>query len=223
MKQAKRETPVKQAAKLWMGAIFAAFLAAGAIYVALLQVEKNLLETGEKKQVYLAAKEIPTGQLVTKENCEEYFVSTLVDASLVPEAAILSAEEMAGLVATSQIDQGVLLTKGMFRPYTEVTAAMQEPVVAGFRAEDLSQVVSGVLRAGDRIHVYAEDEEYGTALIWENVYVQQVFDASGKVIGNEDQETAAQRINVFLDKEEVETFYTRLDQGSLRVVKIWNP
>ncbi|MBO4515176.1 MAG: SAF domain-containing protein, partial [Lachnospiraceae bacterium] len=185
MKQAKRETPVKQAAKLWMGAIFAAFLAAGAIYVALLQVEKNLLETGEKKQVYLAAKEIPTGQLVTKENCEEYFVSTLVDASLVPEAAILSVEEMAGLVATSQIDQGVLLTRGMFCPYTEVTAAMQEPVVAGFRAEDLSQVVSGVLRAGDRIHVYAEDEEYGTALIWENVYVHQVFDGSGNVIGNE--------------------------------------
>ena len=98
---------------------------------------------------------------------------------------------------------------------------MKEPVVAGFRADDLCQVVGGVLRAGDLIHVYSSEEEQGTFLIWENVYVQQVFDSKGTAIPNEDQATAAQRINVFLDKEDVEDFYSRLDQGTLRVVKVW--
>ena len=102
-----------------------------------------------------------------------------------------------------------------------ITAGMREPVIAGFRADDLSQVAGGVLRAGDRIHVFASEEGEGTFLIWENVYVQQVFDAGGNVIESGDETTAAQRINVFLDKEDVEAFYTRLEQGSLKVVKIW--
>ena len=157
---------------------------------------------------------------MTEANAKEYFAAVLADASLVPETALESGEEAKGLVAVAKIEKGVLLTKGMFQPLEEITKGMQEPVVAGFKAEDLSQVVGGVLRAGDRIHIYASEEET-TNLIWENVYVQQVFDASGRAIGNEDKETAAQRINVFLDKDEVEAFYSRLDQGSLKVVKIW--
>ena len=221
MEQKKRQTPGGKAAKLWLGAMAAAFLAAAAIYVALLQAEKIALSEYEKAEAWLAAKDIPAGQLLTKENAEAFLTLSVVDAALVPGTALLSIDEASGLVATGLIEKGVILTKGMLQPVDEITKDMQEPVVAGFRAEDVSQVVGGVLRAGDRIHVYASDEEEGTTLIWENVYVQQVFDQSGNAIGNEDQETCAQRINVFLDKDEVEAFYTRLDQGSLRVVKIW--
>ena len=220
MERGKRETVAGRAIKLWTGAIFAAFLAAAAVYMALLQAEKNVLSEYERAQAWVAIKEIPAGELLTEANAKEYFTSVLVDAQLVPETALESEEEANGFVAVATIEKGVLLTKGMFQPIEEITKGMQEPVVAGFKAEDLSQVVGGVLRAGDRIHVYASEEE-GTTLIWENVYVQQVFDANGHAIGNEDQETAAQRINVFLDKDEVEAFYSRLDQGSLRVVKIW--
>ena len=209
MERGKRETVAGRAIKLWTGAIFAAFLAAAAVYAALLQAEKNVLSEYEKAQAWVAIKDIPAGELLTEANAKEYFAAVLADASLVPETALESREEAKGLVAVAKIEKGVLLTKGM-----------QEPVVAGFKAEDLSQVVGGVLRAGDRIHIYASEEET-TNLIWENVYVQQVFDTSGRAIGNEDHETAAQRINVFLDKDEVEAFYSRLDQGSLKVVKIW--
>jgi len=220
MERGKRETVAGRAIKLWTGAIFAAFLAAAAVYAALLQAEKNVLSEYEKAQAWVAIKDIPAGELLTEANAKEYFAAVLADASLVPETALESGEEAKGLVAVAKIEKGVLLTKGMFQPLEEITKGMQEPVVAGFKAEDLSQVVGGVLRAGDRIHIYASEEET-TNLIWENVYVQQVFDASGRAIGNEDHETAAQRINVFLDKDEVEAFYSRLDQGSLKVVKIW--
>jgi hypothetical protein len=221
MEQNRRETRVTRAIKLWTGATFAAFLAAGASFAVLLWVEKNQLSDYEKTTVYAATGEIPAGQLITKENLEEYFQKKEIDASMVPACAITEADAVKDGVAKIQIGQGVFLTEGMFQPVERIAAGMKEPVVAGFRAEDLCQVVGGVLRSGDRIHVYASEEGMGTFLIWENVFVQQVFDAGGKVIESGDVDTAAQRINVFLDKEDVEAFYTRLDQASLRVVKIW--
>ena len=221
MDHKKRQSNAMRAAKIWTGAILAAFLAAAAVYVALLEAEKNMLQSYEKTEVFVATKEIPAGEVVTQENSGVYFSAEAVDAAVVPETAILTLEDVNGLIARMPIEKGVVLTAGMFQPLDEVTAGMKEPVVAGFRADDLCQVVGGVLRAGDLIHVYSSEEEEGTFLIWENVYVQQVFDSKGTAISNDDQATAAQRINVFLDKEDVEDFYSRLDQGTLRVVKVW--
>ena len=107
----------------------------------------------------------------------------------------------------------------MFETKNEITAQMEEPVVAGLRADDLYQVVGGVLRAGDRIHIYRVNEEGEAELAWENVYVQGVFDQSGTAISNDDRDTAAQRINVYLDKKVIEEFYSQLNAGALRIVK----
>lgn len=221
MKEGKKEKLGFRLVKFWAGASIAAFMAATAIYLVLIQTEKNLLEGYEKGEVYLALKDIPSGQLITEENMTDFFLSAEMDAKLIPENCIKDPDEVSNLIASGKIDKGVILTRGMFQSVEEVTKGMAEPVVAGFRAEDLYQVVGGILRAGDRIHIYGSEEGVGTFLIWENVYVQQVFDSGGTIIENGDETTSAQRVNIFLDKKDVETFYARLEQGSLRVVKIW--
>lgn len=208
-------------AKIWGGAVFAAFAASVAVYAALLQTEKNVLTDYEKKEVYLAAAEIPAGQVIYPEDAEKYYCRALMDAALVPETAIKDPARLAGMIAAADIEKGVVLTGGMFRETSEILRDMEHPVVAGFRAEDLFQVVGGVLRAGDKIHIYSSEENGETSLIWENVYVQQVFDSGGSMIENNDRTAAAQRINIFLDKDDVEQFYSRLEQGSLRVVRDW--
>ena len=96
MEQKKRQTPGGKAAKLWLGAMAAAFLAAAAIYVALLQAEKNALSEYEKAEAWLAAKDIPAGQLLTKENAEAFLTLSVVDAALVPGTALLSIDEASG-------------------------------------------------------------------------------------------------------------------------------
>ena len=73
----------------------------------------------------------------------------------------------------------------------------------------------------DQMHIdensITEDKRIGR--VWENLWVQSVFDQSGKEIRNPDQTGAAQRINVYLNKAEVSAFYTELASGTLRVVK----
>ena len=68
-------------------------------------------------------------------------------------------------------------------------------------------------------NVEQEEEEQNGKLLWENVFVQQVFDRNGAAIGGDDGTTPAQRVNIYMEKERVADFYAALAQGSLRVVK----
>ena len=63
-----------------------------------------------------------------------------------------------------------------------------------------------------------KDQE--AVLAWESVYIQQAFDISGKDIDAGDRTTAAQRLNIYLDKSDIGDFYTGLAGGSLRAVKV---
>ncbi len=205
----------------WIISIVAAFIAALAVYGVMLSLEKNMLTQYEKGCIYVAARQIPEGQYITKENCGDYFVKMELDKSCIPKTAIRSPEQVQGLIAITGIEEGVLLTEGMFEELNEITSKLVNPVIAGFKAEDLYQVAGGVLRSGDRIHIYSVKEEgKEPSTVWKNVFVQQVFDTSGNRISNEDSDTAAQRINIYLAEEDVERFYEQLSAGSLRAVKV---
>ena len=162
--------------RIWNGSILAAFVAAMAVFVFLLQTEKRVLTEYEKEQVCVVTAAIPRGEKISAENAEQYI--TVMER-----------------IAAYGVEQGMVLTTGMLRELSEITEQMREPVIAGFRAEDLYQVVGGVLRAGDRIHIYCveqEEEEQNGKLLW---------------------------VNIYMEKERVADFYAALAQGSLRVVK----
>ncbi len=206
--------------RVWTGSILAALIAAITIFMVLLQLEKKSLSEYEKGMVYVAATEIPKGVFITENNRDEYFQMVELDVKLIPKTALQSCEQVVGLVSGSTIEEGVFLTEGMFERENIITKEMDEPVIAGFKAEDLYQVAGGVLRAGDRIHIYTVSESGIAGLIWEDVFVQQVFDSGGNVIASGNTTSAAQRINVYFDARDIERFYTELARGTLRVVKV---
>lgn len=233
MKEKVQKPKVKKEKNILPGVIFAGLLASVVVYAVLLNAEKNALTDFEKGKMYVAAKSIPEGQAITAANSQEYFVLEELDKNVIPDTAIQSPDQLIGLIASYPIDPGTLVTEGMFEHVNDVTKDMQAPVVAGFKADDLYQVVGGILRAGDRIHIYKVDTDETVnagegetepdekaSLVWENVFVAEVFDQSGQRISNEDTNTAAQRINVYMDKGDVADFYEGLSSGTLRVVKV---
>ncbi len=206
--------------RIWIGSILAALVAAVAVFAVMMQMERELLSQYERGEIFVASREIPEGMLITAENYWDYFAVMELDKKCIPGTALSAPEQVQEMVVVADIDKGALLTAGMFETINDITKEMQEPVIAGFRAEDLYQVVGGVLRRGDRIHIYQLTEEGTAVLNWENVFVQQVFDNGGVSIGGEDKETAALRINVYLEQADVEQFYTQLAMGTIRVVKV---
>lgn len=205
------------------GAIAIAFLAAIIVYCVMLNVEKNAMSAYEKGKVLIAARDIARGVKITEQNVEQYFIEAQMDKNLIPETAMPEKELLTGNQVINKIDKGSVVTASMLDEIKELLAAIKDPVIAGFKADDLYQVVSGILRSGDRIHIYKVDEELEAAyLVWKNVLVQEVFDSAGSQISPEDQVTAASRVNIFLEQESIERFYSELASGSLRVVKIWD-
>lgn len=203
------------------GGTIAALAAAAAVFVCMVQMEKSILTQYEKGVIYTAAAAIYKGQVITEDNYREYFVERELDKSCIPPTALSAPEQLYGLTAVYDIEPGVLLTEGMFESLDSIRSELNEPVIAGFKAEDIYQVAGGVLRAGDRIHIYYVRDQKAV-LAWESVYIQQVFDISGQKIEAADKTTAAQRLNIYLDKKDIEAFYTGLASGSLRAVKVGN-
>lgn len=220
MKQEKMQDKLTDKRTILTGSIVAALVVAIALFAVMLHMEKKLLTDYEKGIVYVAVKEIPEGMLVDESNVAEYMIEKEVDVSVIPETAIREPDQVKALIASTRIEKGVLLTMGMFQEQDEILSRIKEPVIAGFKADDLFQVVGGVLRSGDRIHIYNESEDGIVSLKWSDVYVQQVFNSAGVSIDNTDTSTAGQRINIYMAKEDVERFYTELETGMLRVVKV---
>ncbi len=206
--------------RLAAGSVIAALIAAIALFVTMLQMEKKQLSEFAKGNILVAACRIPEGQLITEKNADSFFQTMELDQKCIPETALTSVEQVKDLITVADIEQGVLLTTGMFEQMDQILSKMKDPVIAGCKADDLYQIVGGVLRCGDRIHIYSVSEEGETSLIWQDVFVRQVFDSSGSTIENSDETQPAQRINIALEKEDVEKFYTALAEGSLRVVKV---
>lgn len=210
----------KKAGKIRTGGAIAALIAAVAVFCVMLQIEKNSLEEYEKAKVYAVTAQIPRGKVITQGNCDMYIACVERNKSDIPSNAIIDKAALDGVVAKYAIGAGVILTGDMFESENAAKSELNEPVIAGFKAEDLYQVVGGVLRAGDRIHIYRLAEDGRLDSVWENVYVQAVFEQAGTAIENENSTACAQRVNIFLDKGDVEEFYESLAGGGLRVVKV---
>lgn len=200
--------------------ILIALIASVVTFIVLLNVEKNMLSDFEQGTVWVLKEEMPAGTECTEENINRYLAQVMIDKQRIPERRIVSTEELKGERSAISLPKGSILTEPMFTGERNYISGMAEPVIAGCKAEDLYQLVSGTLRKGDRVNLYTVNEETGdTSLLWEGVLVYEVFDSAGMSIAVSDEDTAAARINVLLEKGCAEQFYTELYNGSLRVVK----
>lgn len=216
----KNKFKEKERQNILPGAIAASLLASLFVYLVLLNVEKNALSDYEKGKVIVAVENIARGEEFVPDNINKFFAEIQMDKNLIPQSAVTDFTVLGQMAAAVEIDQGSIITLSMLNNRDEMIRSMREPVVAGFKADDLFQVVSGTIRAGDRIHIYTVDEDINAAyLVWEDVLVQQVFDSSGNSIPAQDKESSAARINIILEEDSVEQFYSELAGGSLRVVK----
>ena len=206
--------------KVLIGAVMLGLIASIVVYFLMLDTQKKALTAYEKGVIYVATKNIPEGTVIRENNYSQFFVQKELDKTLIPKSAIIEPEQLTSLITSNQIDEGTLITQGMFESVNEITKGMRNPVIAGFHVEDLYQVVGGTLRVGDRINIYNVNEEGVAEAIWSNVYVQEVFDNTGAKIESSDNAKSAQRINVYMDNMDIEKFYSDLAEGTLRVVKV---
>ena len=199
------------------GLIIAALLTAAATFAIMTYFQRQALSDFEKKDIYVALSDIPRGTVITDENAQKYLTVKSVDAGCIPESALSDAGMLNGLTPSFDIGEGTLLTTGMFTDADDVLSQMESPVLAGFKADDLSKAVSGVLRAGDRIDIYTSDPDTGEGrLLCSDVYVECGYDSSGSIASGN---TTAVLFNIYLESKDALIFYEGLRSGYMYVVK----
>lgn len=199
------------------GLFLAAIIVAAGVFAIMTYMQREALSDFEKRSVYVARVKVPRGTVINGENAAEYFELKDIDAGCIPDEVITDIKLMEGLSPVYEISKGTLLTNSMFITPNTVLSGMKEPVLAGFRTDDLSRAVSGVLKAGDRIDIYSSDPETGDGvLLCKNAYVERGYDSSGnEVTGN----AAAVMFNIYLEYSESKKFYEGIKNGSIYVVK----
>lgn len=205
------------------GVIIIAFMAASVTFFLMIHIEKKLLSDYEKETVWVANANLQKSLEISGKNISECFVQVEMEKAKVPGAVVKDIGSLEGSMTAIMIPEGTVLVTTMFTDEGSYTDSLFQPVIAGCKADDLYQFVSGILRKGDRVNIYTVSDELGEAyLLWENVLVYQTFDSAGNLISPEDTVTAAARINVLLEKGDAEQFYSEMNKGSLRIVKVWD-
>lgn len=205
---------------IWISTLALALLSAIVVYVLLLNMEKNILSEYEKETVWALKTEFSAGKKIVEDEIEIYFSQVEMDKKLIPSDAIREVKDFIGYTASINLGEGTVISQTMFSDSVLISSDMASPVLAGCKAEDLSQVVSGTLRAGDIINIYTINEEGIARLIWKEVMVYQTFDSAGNEIMGDDTESTTLRVNLILEEEEIELFYTELAQGLFKVIKL---
>ena len=214
----KREKNKKnETVKVKCGIFVASLVTAAGVFAVMTYLQRQALSDFEKKEVYVAASVIPKGTVIDESNAGEYLEIKSIDAGCVPDNVSFDPERTVGLSPVYDISKGTLLTGSMFTSPETVISEMADPVMAGFKTDDLSKAVSGILRSGDRIDIYSVDPETGKGmLLCGNVYVVSGYDGYGNVISDTDP---AVMFNIYLESGDAPGFYEGLASGSLYVVK----
>ena len=210
------ESKIKE---ICIGSVSLALIMAIAVFIIMLYAKRSILAEASAGDVYVAINTIPAGTVIDEDNLLNYMKTTEIADELIPASGIRMSSEIKGMMAVCDIDKGSILTLGMFKENQDPVKGMKAPVVVGLKAEDLYQLDNGILRGGDRIHIYGSDEEGNVRLRWSNIYVVQTFDEEGRAIDAGNNRTSAKRINLYMEKADVESFYTGLESGNLRAVK----
>ena len=115
----------KEKRSILPGVIIVSLLVAAVVYAVLLNAEKTALSDYEKGSVYVTTKPVPKGTLITA----DYITQKEVDKSLIPSGAVSNPEDLTDLISVYAVDQGSIITTGMFTAVNDITTDMTQPVV----------------------------------------------------------------------------------------------
>lgn len=174
---------------------------------------------GEKDNVITCISEINRGTTITEDNINNMFAVKSSDDSIRPSDAVTDKESVIGKTFKYNVSAGTILADGMLADADSIGVLMNNPVVAGIKATDISQFVGGIVRKGDYIDISVIDKSTGECInVMDSVYVTGAYNSDGTEI--EDGEGCAMLLNILIEKESESYLNTMLSLGTIRLCRL---
>ena len=164
--------------------------------------------------VIMTSVSISKGTIITEENVDSLITVENIDADMKTENAISDKYQLIGKTVSCDVAAGIMISQEVIGDEANITAGMENPVVAGIRALDISQFSGGIIRAGDYIDISVTGK---CSNVISNVYVIGAFNSDGTAI---EDEGCAMILNVLIEKEREQCLNEMLAMGTVRVCRL---
>lgn len=178
-----------------------------------------IVSSGSRIKILSADTDIKRGTVLNEDNVSEYVTTKSVSKDEIEEgSAYTDVSELYNMTVNRNIEKGSVLRKIDCVPYVDPSSGMSEPVVAGLKANEAAQFISGKVTKGDRVNISVTNTVTGECeILLENAYVCGAFNSDGT---EADEEGCAMMINILIEKSAEKTFYEKLHTGTLRISRI---
>lgn len=169
-----------------------------------------------KSKVLVAKEDMIKGHIINENEIEELFA--LEDAGQeVDEDSLVNTTGIAGMIVTSDISAGSVITSRMLSTEYDPVSKLKSPIVIGIHASEPSQFVSGIVRPGDTVNISVIDSLTNESTdILDNVYVCGAYNDDGTEAVDGD---CAMNLNILIDKCDENTINQFISKGTIRISK----
>lgn len=208
-------------------ALFITFI----VYLALLTVEKTVMDEYDKATVYIADRDYVKGEQLTKDGLNN-FTKREINVEYLTEDSVTDITELENSYVVTKVFKNEVLTKSDFAK-TSKTDNRKDLQEIGIESSNvIFGGVNGEIRASDFVDIYfvpksyslqgstkgviLEGEEKKEEFLkpdYEKVFVNSVYDADGNEITNADEVSCASRYNFTFEQEEVRKIISKLASG----------
>lgn len=211
--ESKKKNPIKK----FLFSLGLAIIA----YIALISVEKSLLEDYTPCKILRAKTNIEENTEFTEENVQEYFYSDEIPSRLKSIHTVDTYDKLIGTISAIAFEEGDIVSSTRLIKKNDILMNINNPVEVSFKASDLSQVVGGILRQGDVINISVINSvsKLNTEVL-NQAYVEKVFDTNGQKIEKTQKQASAVILNIIIDSDEVKQFNEKISLGQVRVSRI---
>lgn len=204
------------------------------VFMGLIIAENRLSGKTVYKEVLTVKKEVPVGEIITKENLSDYFVVSKIDIIDDVDGSFTNSERLLGKKALVPLVKNEVVLEKDFENICQYVEVLENPVQVAVDVGSLADIAGGIIREGDLVNInvsYASalimDSSLGVKLPYasvfdlENVYVSGAIDSNGVRIAPSDTEANAVML-IFTVEKETETALTdALTNGNLiRISKV---
>lgn len=194
------------------------------LYILMIFIEKSIVNADDKKEVYVAVKQVPDNFEITVSNIADYFKLEDRPESAIPDGCITQDVQLVGFITDRVILKNEIVTTASLSTQDERTKDIAHPIEVSLNASNLAQLVGGVLRTGDYINIWSVksytvngEKMTETKNICRHAYVTRTFSSSGEAATDENSDVATMIINIIIPAEQEKEFNTAIVEGTLRV------
>lgn len=202
-------------------AIFICLILTLALFVALVVIQKNIINNEDKVTVVVAKKDIPAKTVIDAKKVTTYFEEVKIVESLAYDGVYTNLEDLFGDESEIYIEDTIIAKQivgdDVIVPCTKYLSEFKNPVEMGIKVSSFEHAAGGTLRRGDNVNLCSVDEfgnEYSISL-----FILKAFDASGVVIEPENKDSVAVAFTVVMEDGSYTTVAEIIKMGTFDLIR----